>query len=273
MYHSLYLHSYTHIILLLYRLYNIIVIHNGSEALYGSKECIQTLVNKHKKLAILSNTSSPSHVAKKKLPKFGLNEDMFIGGLVSSGEECAKFIRNSPQLKKALWLSWNESEKQNPMQFLNHCEVDREMIEIAESIDDADFILLHGSEVCRKCRELSSPTSDEVVDLNFLFNEDYSIIDDLLDQAIQRSLPMVCANPDLIVGLFGGKVGNMPGKIAERYAQKGGKTIYQFGKPNPRHFHACLDNLGIPFDETKSIPGVAHVGDSLEHDIAGANGK
>ena len=252
-----------------------IVIHNGSEALHGSKECIQTLVNKNKKLAILSNTSSPSNVAKKKLPKFGLNEDMFVGGLVSSGEECAKFIRKNTQLKKALWFTWNESEKQDPMQFLNHCEEDRDEIEIVDSIDDADFILLHGSEVWRKCRELSSPTSEneEVDDLNFLFDEDYSIIDDLLDQAIQKSLPMVCANPDLIVGLPGGKVGNMPGKIAERYAQKGGKTIYQFGKPNPRHFHACLDNLGIPFDETKSIQGVAHVGDSLEHDIAGANGK
>lgn len=44
----------------------------------------------------------------------------------------------------------------------------------------------------------------------------------------------------------------------------------QFGKPNPRHFHACLKNLGISL---KSIPGVAHVGDSLEHDIVGANGK
>ena len=201
---------------------------------------------------------------------------MFIGGLVSSGEECAKFIRKNTQLKKALWFTWNESEKQDPIQFLNHCEVDREEIMIVETVDDADFILLHGSEVWRKCRE-SSPTSSsdggEIVDLNFLFNEDYTIIDDLLDQAVQRSLPMVCANPDLIVGLPGGKVGNMPGKIAERYAQKGGKTIYQFGKPNPRHFHACLDNLGIPFDETKSIQGVAHVGDSLEHDIAGANGK
>lgn len=245
-----------------------LVIHNGFEALHGSKECIQTLVNKNKKLAILSNTSSPSHVAKKKLSKFGLNENMFQGGLVSSGEECAKFIRNSPQLKKALWFTWNESEKQNPMQFLNHCEEDRDMIEIVDSADDADFLLLHGSEVLRKCRELSSPTSDDggVVDLNFLFNEDYTIIDDLLDQAMQRSLPMVCANPDLIVGLPDGKVGNMPGKIAERYTQKGGKTIYQFGKPNPRHFHACLDKLGIRCDLN------AHVGDSLEHDIAGANG-
>ena len=49
--------------------------------------------------------------------------------------------------------------------------------------------------------------------------------------------------------------------------------MYQFGKPNPRHFHTCLKNLGISFDTAKSIPGVAHVGDSLEHDIVGAKGK
>lgn len=51
--------------------------------------------------------------------------------------------------------------------------------------------------------------------------------------------------------------------------------MYHFGKPNPRHFHACLKNLGIREGERerKSIPGVAHVGDSLEHDIVGAIGK
>jgi len=120
---------------------------------------------------------------------------MFVGGLVSSGEECAKFIKKNTQLKKALWFTWNESEKQNPMQFLNHCEVDRDEIDVVETVEDADFILLHGSEVWRKCRELSSPTSNNddddnggVLDLNFLFNEDYTIIDDLLDQAAQRSL-------------------------------------------------------------------------------------
>ena len=50
--------------------------------------------------------------------------------------------------------------------------------------------------------------------------------------------------------------------------------MYHFGKPNPRHLHACVNNLGISFDtNAKSIPGVAHVGDSLEHDIVGAIGK
>ena len=64
---------------------------------------------------------------------------------------------------------------------------------------------------------------------------------------------------------------DLVGKIAERYSKKGG-AVRHFGKPNPRHFHACLENLGIKLESnTMSIPSVAHVGDSLEHDVAGAN--
>ncbi len=63
---------------------------------------------------------------------------------------------------------------------------------------------------------------------------------------------------------------NLKGKIAQRYQDMGG-VVQHFGKPHPRHFHECLHHLGMDFDTTKSIEGVAHVGDSLEHDVAGAN--
>ena len=105
------------------------VIHNGSQSLHGAVDCIQTMMAQKKKLAILSNTSSPSHVALKRLKKYGLREDMFAGGLVSSGEECAKFVRehycnkeDGSKVKKALWFTWKESETQNPLQFLSYCE-------------------------------------------------------------------------------------------------------------------------------------------------------
>jgi len=219
---------------------------------------------------------------------------MFAGGLVSSGEECAKFVGEnfccnsskdgggSGKAMKALWFTWQESESQNPVQFLSYCESGvgagdnlisgKGKIDIAKSVEEADFILLHGSEVWRRCRELPTPDDDDSVqDLNFLYNEDFTFIDPILESASRRNLPMVCANPDFIVGLPGGVVGNMPGKIAQRYVSKGG-SVQHFGKPHSLHFHACLDNLGIVFDaNAKSIPGVAHVGDSLEHDVAGAN--
>lgn len=204
------------------------VIHNGSQSLHGAVDCIKTMVAQKKKLAILSNTSSPSHVALNRLKKYGgLSGDMFAGGLVSSGEECAKFIRENycnnedgSKAKKALWFTWKESESQNPMQFLSYCESGdaagdgnfsdgRGVIDIAESVEEADFILLHGSEVWRRCRE----TNDNCIqDLHFLYEEDYTIIDQVLERSSELGLPMVCANPDYTVGLPGGVVGNMPGE-------------------------------------------------------------
>jgi ribonucleotide monophosphatase NagD (HAD superfamily) len=44
-----------------------------------------------------------------------------------------------------------------------------------------------------------------------------------------------------------------------------GGQCTSFGKPNPEHFEACLEQLGIEASRC------AHVGDSLHHDIYGAN--
>lgn len=194
------------------------VIHNGSQSLHGAVYCIETMLRENKKLAILSNTSSPSHVALRRLNKYGLKEDMFLGGLVSSGEECARYVRekycsSSKQDKeaKALWFTWNESEKQSPLEFIQCCEMENAQIGIAESVYEADFILLHGSEVWRRRRDVTD-SSSVVQDLNFLYNQDFSIINQILEEASQKKLPMVCANPDLVVTLQGGVIGNMPGK-------------------------------------------------------------
>lgn len=54
------------------------------------------------------------------------------------------------------------------------------------------------------------------------------------------------------------------GKIALRYETLGAKCKH-FGKPHAEHFEACLQKLGMDADR------VAHVGDSLHHDIVGAN--
>lgn len=44
-----------------------------------------------------------------------------------------------------------------------------------------------------------------------------------------------------------------------------GGSCHYFGKPYQEHFEACLKRLGLPKEK------VAHVGDSLQHDILGAN--
>ena len=54
-----------------------------------------------------------------------------------------------------------------------------------------------------------------------------------------------------------------PGHLAQEYERRGGKVIY-FGKPHKEHFEACVAGLGLPKAR------VAHVGDSMHHDVAGA---
>ncbi len=55
--------------------------------------------------------------------------------------------------------------------------------------------------------------------------------DAILDAMLARRLPLVCANPDLVVQR-GDQLIYCAGALAERYEQKGGSTIYA-GKPYP----------------------------------------
>ena len=86
-----------------------------------------------------------------------------------------------------------------------------------------------------------------------------------LAEAADRSLPMICANPDLVV-MRGGKLGLCAGAIAARYEEIGGEVIYH-GKPTRGVYDHCLDLMGNPEPHR-----VLAIGDSFRTDIKGAAG-
>jgi HAD superfamily hydrolase (TIGR01459 family) len=88
---------------------------------------------------------------------------------------------------------------------------------------------------------------------------------DVLEAASARRLPMLCANPDLHRASPDGGLQEAPGLVARAYEQLGG-TVRYHGKPQPRIYRTCLAKLGL--DRSR----VVAIGDSLEHDIAGAQG-
>ncbi|TDQ82079.1 HAD superfamily hydrolase (TIGR01459 family) [Dongia mobilis] len=89
--------------------------------------------------------------------------------------------------------------------------------------------------------------------------------DSLLARALARGLPMICANPDLIVHR-GGIEEICAGAIAEEYRRRGG-TILIEGKPYPGIYRRVMADLGI------SDPAcVLGIGDALRTDVAGAAG-
>lgn len=242
------------------------VLHNGVSSLEGAVECVEYLYSKQKKLIILSNTSAPAHKALEKLPKLGFDATHFVGA-VTSGEEASHYIRrtygsNSDTAKKALFITWDLHKEKNarltapPQAFLDQCG----NVKVATSMEDADFVLLHGSEIWYR-----GESKEEATWLGAFIEEGcWKVIDPILSQCLDRELPLVCANPDNIVQTPTGGTAHMPGKIATRYQELGG-DVTMFGKPGVEHFEACISKLGLEKHR------VCHVGDSLHHDIAGAN--
>lgn len=86
------------------------------------------------------------------------------------------------------------------------------------------------------------------------------------EQAIARDLPMLCANPDLVVDLGETRI-YCAGALAQLYEEMGGRAFY-FGKPHaPIYDRArALMNLG-PYARYLAV------GDGIITDIAGAEAQ
>lgn len=112
----------------------------------------------------------------------------------------------------------------------------------------------------------------DVKDAQFMivtgFDNDDSTMEEkqhYLDEAIKLKLPLICANPDLVVVRQTGQRALCAGVIAEQYAKMGGQVI-QFGKPYAQIYKQAMGLAGNP-DKVR----VAAIGDSLITDILGAN--
>jgi HAD superfamily hydrolase (TIGR01459 family) len=85
---------------------------------------------------------------------------------------------------------------------------------------------------------------------------------------IERRLPMICANPDLVVHR-GQRLVYCAGALAELYEALGGETIYA-GKPHPPIYAAALERIaalrGAPVAPGRALA----IGDALRTDLAGA---
>lgn len=87
-----------------------------------------------------------------------------------------------------------------------------------------------------------------------------------LEPAARRDVPCYCTNPDRHKLTAGGRVAPGAGSIALAYQELGG-SVRWFGKPYPTIYEHAQGLLG------DLSPGrIVCIGDSLEHDIAGASG-
>ena len=89
------------------------------------------------------------------------------------------------------------------------------------------------------------------------------VYDSVLALALEKQLPIICSNPDKTSPRVGGLV-TSPGALADRFETMAGK-VFWYGKP-----HAAVYRAVIRAFPDVNLNRFLMVGDSLEHDIAGA---
>ncbi len=228
------------------------VLHDGQKPLPGAVDCYEKLAASGKKLVVLSNTSRRRAFAMKKLPIIGFDDKSLLG-FVTSGEAAHSYIAENHRGERMLWISWDDQFHAWDPTYLDGLDV---------TLADAatcDFVLLQGSQ----CLRDGATVEDAGI---FASGELNAKCMAALKTCAARNVEVICANPDLYVTLPDGTRGYMPGCIANEYEALGGRLRY-FGKPHVPAFDAALKLLGPDVNPSR----VLHCGDSLLHDIAGAN--
>ena len=133
----------------------------------------------------------------------------------------------------------------------------------------ADFILAHGTEC------VNGPGGANSTDEERAEGAIVTPLDDMramLAEASKLRLPMVVANPDFVT-VGGGSLLPMPGTLARWYSEslsaegeERSDLIQLMGKPAPVIYRRVMEMTGADGEETIAV------GDSMEHDIAGAAG-
>ncbi len=213
------------------------VVHDGVAPLPGVLECLRALIATGKRIVLLSNAPRRADHVVERITRIGVPADLYHH-VMSSGEEAWQHLfRRDNSFYSALGRR------------CLHIGSDRDTgireglgLVFVNSPEEAEFILNTG------------PAGwDDGVD-------DYA---PLLARALRRALPMVCANPDLVV-LHGGRLALCAGALARWYEERGGRVRWH-GKPFRSIYDTCLVMLGI--DERSRIVAV---GDSILTDIVGA---
>jgi HAD superfamily hydrolase (TIGR01459 family) len=210
------------------------VIHDGEKPYPGVIDCLERLRAAGKATCLLSNAPRRIGGVVAKLEGMGIPRSAY-DHVMTSGEAAYEVLRDEAALTPGRRLYHIGPERDRDV----YLGLD---IVVVDDPTDADFVLNTGID-----------DFDETLD-------DYK---PRLDACFAAGLPMVCANPDLVV-MVGPKRVICAGTLTQYYEGLGGTAVWH-GKPFPSVYRRCMKLLGAA-DPARVIA----VGDSLRTDIAGA---
>ena len=213
------------------------VLHDGHRAYPGAREALAALKGRGAKIVILSNSGRRGKANAQRMTALGFGPELY-DCFVTSGDVARELLENGeaplPLTPETRCLTISSDDSDDFAEALG--------LPAAADGETADLVVISGSQADR------------------LSLEDYRRT---LAPAAARSAPCVCANPDKLM-LTATGVAPGAGAIADLYRELGGSVLW-IGKPFPQIYRmaAALTGVADPRD-------ILCVGDSVEHDVAGA---
>ncbi|XP_010523324.1 PREDICTED: uncharacterized protein LOC104801693 [Tarenaya hassleriana] len=222
------------------------VLHDGKQPYPGAISTLEKLATTGAKMVVISNSSRRASFTMEKLRNLGFDPSLFTGA-ITSGELTYQYLqrRDDPWFaalgRRCVHMTWKDR---------GAISLDGLDLEVVENVEEADFVLVHGTEAMGLPSGTVSPMPLEE-------------LEKILEKTAARGIPMIVANPDYVT--VEARVFHiMPGTLGAKYQELGGEVKWM-GKPGKIIYESAVEIAGI--DASESIA----VGDSLHHDVKGAN--
>lgn len=207
------------------------VLHNGISAFPDAVDACRAFLRRGGEIVLVSNSPRISAPVLEHLHLVGVPRDCFTA-IVTSGDVTRGYV---------------EAFAADPIFHLG---------------PERDLCLFDGLKI-----QFVSARNAKVAVCTGFFDEDRETVEDyepLLASLAARRVPMICANPDLVVE-FGAKLIPCSGLLAQRYAELG-QTVIQAGKPHAPIYEAAIRKLSRPLP----LSAILAIGDGIATDIQGA---
>ncbi|AJY46163.1 TIGR01459 family HAD-type hydrolase [Martelella endophytica] len=209
------------------------VLHNGVAAYPTPKEALKTARAAGVKVILLTNSPRLGPAVAEQLAALGVTDESY-DAIVTSGDVTRKLVIEGP----------------------------RSLFHIGPPRDTS---LTDGTEVA-----LVDEATAEGILCTGLFDDESETAEDyrdMLERFVARGVPLICANPDLVVSR-GDRLVPCAGALAALYEELGGETLIA-GKPHTPIYEAALAKArGLLGDVEKTR--VLAIGDGMPTDVRGA---
>lgn len=222
------------------------VLHDGKQPYPGAISTLQKLATTGAKMVIISNSSRRASTTMEKMKSLGFDTSLFLGA-ITSGELTHQYLQRRDDDwfaalgKSCIHMTWKGR---------GAISLEGLGLQVVDKVEEAEFVLAHGTEALGLSSGASCPMTLEE-------------LEKVLERCAAKQIPMVVANPDFVT-VEARDLRVMPGTLAANYEKLGGEVKWM-GKPDKIIYKSAMEFAGV--DAFDSIA----VGDSLHHDIKGAN--